>query len=642
MTGYTPLRAGAIGPMIERTYRDSGPEQWIREVVKNAVEAGAKNVKFDVEWQGVEASGVYRALAADDGGGMDTPDLRKFFSTFGGGGKPIGEAHLNFGIGVKTSCLPWNKAGLVVVSRQDGVDSMIRIEKMPDGEYGLRQELVEDEDGEVTLEDVYEPYFDEELGIDFASIFPDFIGDHGTVLLFLGNDLDQDTIEGDPRGNTGTTGVTRYLEHRFLDPEAMNVRILTLEGPNDLKDWPRKQPTSLTSKAGSKLRTRTSKGLIHYLRGGTQKGVPTESGVIDLGTGKARWYLHEKQGYAGGSYAPGPGGICVLLDGEVFYLSNHHARMRSFGITEREVQKRAWIVIEPPQHTESAYEADGHHFGVFMKGDRTSLAWGGDFLAHGLPEDEMPWADWADEFARQMPAAISEAVAKARASQQVEDTDMEDVRKRVKERLAARLNRLYRFIADPDGKHLVDVILLGPGKRQKRKPSDDPTQRDPTKKPRTRVVRKQGLLPGKTTATKVSVRHGLPGVQWKEPGEFEPEWVLAKFDRNGGKPDEAGLISLNKGHGVVLEAVTYHQERMVRQDEGTLDEVRQIVMDQFAALAVATVANSEQFRGRVTDTELNDNLRSDEALTMALVGMLSIDAMVGPRLGAVGGKQKAA
>ncbi|HEY2201306.1 MAG TPA: hypothetical protein VGH56_05430, partial [Solirubrobacteraceae bacterium] len=67
-----------------------------------------------------------------------------------------------------------------------------------------------------------------------------------------------------------------------------------------------------------------------------------------------------------------------------------------------------------------------------------------------------------------------------------------------------------------------------------------------------------------------------------------------------------------------------------------------IVRDQFETLALATVVNAEQFRGQVADVEINERFRSQEALTTALIGIMSIDAMAGPMLGTIGKTIKAA
>jgi hypothetical protein len=124
---YTPITTDRVSPFIDRAYRESSAHQWVRETVVNANEAGATLIQYAIEWQGVKNMGVYRRMIADDGCGMTEDELRRFFSTFGGGGKAIGDAHENFGVGSKTSLLPWNQAGLIVISWKDGVASMIQI-----------------------------------------------------------------------------------------------------------------------------------------------------------------------------------------------------------------------------------------------------------------------------------------------------------------------------------------------------------------------------------------------------------------------------------------------------------------------------------------------------------------------------------
>ena len=63
-------------------------------------------------------------------------------------------------------------------------------------EYGMKVEPAED--GE--LLSVWEPGEDEEFELDWSEVVPDFVREagHGTVLVLLGNNIDQDTILGDP------------------------------------------------------------------------------------------------------------------------------------------------------------------------------------------------------------------------------------------------------------------------------------------------------------------------------------------------------------------------------------------------------------------------------------------------------------
>src|SRR5262245_38495686 len=103
---FRQMKTDRLGPVVDRTYRDGGKHQWVRETVINAIEAGAARIEFGVEWQGVQSKGVYRRIIADNGKGMTPEQLEGFFNTYGGGGKPIGSEHENFGIGSKTSLLP--------------------------------------------------------------------------------------------------------------------------------------------------------------------------------------------------------------------------------------------------------------------------------------------------------------------------------------------------------------------------------------------------------------------------------------------------------------------------------------------------------------------------------------------------------
>jgi hypothetical protein len=57
---FQPMSVAATQHLIERTYRESGRFQWVRETVKNALEAGAARIEYGIERQAVENKGVYR------------------------------------------------------------------------------------------------------------------------------------------------------------------------------------------------------------------------------------------------------------------------------------------------------------------------------------------------------------------------------------------------------------------------------------------------------------------------------------------------------------------------------------------------------------------------------------------------------
>ena len=63
----------------------------------------------------------------------------------------------------------------------------------------------------------------------------------------------------------------------------------------------------------------------------------------------------------------------------------------------------------------------------------------------------------------------------------------------------------------------------------------------------------------------------------------------------------------------------------------------------YGEVAVAHIAHSEEMKGSLlSDRQVNDDLRSDAALTMALLGMWQIDSILLPRLSGKLAKRKAA
>jgi Histidine kinase-, DNA gyrase B-, and HSP90-like ATPase len=213
------MHTNRIAPLVDRGYREGTKFQWVRETAINAIEAGATKIDFGIEWQAVNARGVYRRMIADNGKGMSADELEEFFNCFGGGGKAIGDEHENFGIGAKTALLPWNHHGVIVISWVDGEPAMIRIMRDEStAEYGLEVFPVEDDEGAQSHQAIVEPFNDLEHGVDWSKVKPSWIDQHGTVIVLLGNHPDDDTFRGDlSRDEDGTKDIAQYLNHRLWD-----------------------------------------------------------------------------------------------------------------------------------------------------------------------------------------------------------------------------------------------------------------------------------------------------------------------------------------------------------------------------------------------------------------------------------------
>src|SRR5207253_9352063 len=83
-------------------------------------------------------------------------------------------------------------------------------------------------------------------GVDWGAIRPDWIRDGGTIVVLLGSEEYPDTVLGNPQaGEKDTKGVSDYLNTRFWDLSAVDVRVAELrsdkksqwpQGPDDKDD----------------------------------------------------------------------------------------------------------------------------------------------------------------------------------------------------------------------------------------------------------------------------------------------------------------------------------------------------------------------------------------------------------------------
>ena len=100
-------------------------------------------------------------------------------------------------------------------------------------------------------------------------------------------------------------------------------------------------------------------------------------------------------------------------------------------------------------------------------------------------------------------------------------------------------------------------------------------------------------------------------------------------------PEGAVLIATD--HPVMEEQVAYWQSQYPPHLE---EAVRKEVLSVYGEIAVAKVAHSEQLKKLMPSHEVEQDLRSDAALTMALLGLISEDAVISTRIGGKLGKFK--
>ena len=624
-----PMKTAGTHHLIERTYRESGQFQWVRESLVNAIEAGATRIEFGMEWQAVESLGVYRRTIADNGSGMTAEQLVEFFNTFGGGGKPIGGAHENFGVGVKTSLLPWNRYGVAVISWVDGRASMIWV--MQDEvtqEYGLKVERIESESGEIELDAVYEPYLDERNGCDWAQVKPDWIKEHGTVIVLLGNNPTDDTVEGDPsRDEKDIKGVSKYLNRRFWEFEdSVEVYVDELR-TNDRVNWPPSEkighgpPDPNRDRRTNHRDIRGAKHHIEWKVARFDKGKLASNDSVELKDGTViDWYLWEGERPVVHTHASKNGYVAALYKDELYDISFHHATFRLFGVSDNSVRQRLWLIIRP------VVDPTGKR-GVYPKTDRNSLLLRGGPSAGG----PLPIGEWASEFADNMPDDIVAALKEARHGGSGEFTDNE-WRERLADkfgsrwkvpRLRLKVDGIVRLTEVEEGLELMPQIRKRPQ-----------TPRPPDSVPRIphnhngAQVKRHAKMGGELQAEWAKARGGVP--RYRRVGSAEVgEGMIAAWQPYDPEYPE-GVVLLNVDHPVLRQVIEHWQSQYA---DHHAESIEKDVIDVYGQVAVSKVAHSEHLKTILPKNIIEQDLRSESALTMALLGLMAEDHLISTRIG---------
>jgi hypothetical protein len=626
---------------VNRMFEACGPFQWARETLKNSREAGATRVEFGIEWQAVQKAAVYRRTIADNGSGMSRDELKDFFSTLGAGAKKIAGVHENFGVGAKIATLPWNPEGVVVISYKDGRGSMIWIVLDEDSqEYHLA-----DFDTGKQKDVVIEPGVTEEDGIDWSRVAPDWIKEHGTIVVLLGSKEYPDTILGNPHAGEGDIkGLSVFLNTRFWDLGECEVKVVeprntkkTLwpQGPDDKDDVRR-------------ANNRSIEGAKFYLTDPGSKwstnGKLAHSGTVLLDQTRvaAEWYLWEGERPAVHSYAKKSGYLAIRYKGELYEVTAHKAQFRAFGIAESQVQSNLTIVLDPP-----LYFASNGRWGVYPDQSRNRLL----FSGRGEKGVAIPMADWGVEFADNMPEPIFAAIREARggAAGSIED---EDYRKRLQDKFGDRWTTSVRVKSSKRnrGDKAVDGTLNGeetdvtvqstttpPGLDAP--PDIDPPSDPPVDHPRTRtrkVVRRPTATPGGPEATADRPAPvDVPRFRLAHKDDFVNPLHLAVWVP---ADTEGPMVLINVDSPILEEVVAYHQ---AQYPDVHAEEIADTVRKVYGEIATCKIAHSQKLARTISTAILDRDYRSEEALTVALMGLLAEGTIIEQRLGKLGSKKKA-
>jgi hypothetical protein len=357
-----------------------------------------------------------------------------------------------------------------------------------------------------------------------------------------------------------------------------------------------------------------AKFFIEYPVDSFKRGGLAASGTVPLRDGcEVDWYLWDGDRPAVQSYAHISGYIAALYKGELYDVMNHQATYRSFGVTEAAVRRNLWLVMRPP------ILAEGGH-GVYPRTDRNSL------LLQGGPDagGPLPISDWANEFADLMPTEIVEAISLARSG---DDGSLDDAwRERLAERFGSRW-RIARLKAKLGGADSVDPLQGGTRPRRikarKRKHSHRGGGSGGTGG---RPI--MGTQPGAEPATRTMVGGGIPSFRTVRGEDIESGMLAAWSPNEPSYPQ--GVVLINVDHPVLRAEIEHFQAQFA---DHLSEEIRKDVINAYGEIAVSKVAHSEHLRQWVPSKVIDEQFRSEAALTMSLLGLLAEEAVIAPRIG---------
>lgn len=646
--GSQSLRFRGVGNMLEREYRNSPAFQWGRELFRNGVEADADYIWMGPEWTCVEARGIYRFQYADNGVGMDRAHLLEYMQTIGKGGKIVGGAHDNYGLGSRMTLVPWNPAGVVVISVVDGEAWMVKIMYDPDandgdGDYVLDEVEWVEEDGTEGRSTVYPPYIDDD-GVNWMETIPQFIWEagHGTTFTLLGATGNEDTINGDPEKSESL----RYLQRKYFNvrlwdlPDGLDFKCVEFTNPNDRTAWPKDR-----SDKGWQNRSITgAEPLVEYVNRAGEEAVESK-GSVQLPDGTiGHWWLRKPDAGDTGGLGSSSGYIAVKYNGELYghayaNVDDGDTRMgaavyRTFGIGNDLLRKRIFIVLEPPLFEEGAQA------GVAPSTGRADLYWMGPNLS---PRAVKP-QDWADAFAEAMPPEIEAAIKAAHVESKLSAEDRNERLHKVMDRFSKRWKAVRaRVVSEPkDGDTTTSPVSPGSAPRA---PIDSPrptTRRTSKKKV---VVRGRAGAPTLGTpdtagvaAKKTTVSLGYPDVSWVTKDDINDPGMIAAWQPPSAV-HENGLIEIDETHDVIKGQIAYWQ---AQYPKAVALKVEEIVKAAYEDVAIAKVSHLHNLVPVVLSDNQRDEMLHNPALTTSLLGLIGEDALIGPRLGGLGiGRKKA-
>jgi hypothetical protein len=419
MTATREMTVANIALLLDRLAADTPPNQQIRELTQNALEAIARrhrtgdategNIRWDVDWHHLQRTGQYKLCVFDNGDGMTDDAMAEYLNALAvQGASGTQSIAQNFGVGAKITALFRNRFGLAYhQSWRDGVGSMIKLHRDDkQGVYGLASFDLPDG-----------PHWTPRLS---PTAKPKAIAKSGTKVTLLGASPEENTCFPPEEVGGGMNWLVRYLNSRYFRlPEnvKLQVRVLT----RDEERWPDKEPDP----SERTFNLQTIRGLKALL---DEKAVHRDT--VTLATADAHWWVFDDpvQVSKEMSTRGGRTGVAgIVFQDEVYvYRTPPTARriLAGFGIVFG--AEHVALFIEPREGRGLEIRADTARSRLIVNSEDV--------------EEANWWEAWGAEFKEKLPreikAKVDEIVARAEANPDG----------RARERILERLQRIRELL----------------------------------------------------------------------------------------------------------------------------------------------------------------------------------------------------
>jgi hypothetical protein len=597
MATLKAMEVDNIDFLIERMGQDCAPNQYLRELTQNAIEAVQRTGRADghIVWDHfLTEDGVRKLCIVDNGDGMTGLEMIQYINKLSSSRSEQGMTG-NYGVGAKIAAAVHSPRGLVYMSTPDHDDD--------GGTYSVQLMKAEGKYGLVPFGDDA-GYFEYYATVEDEQV-PEHLKnyDSGTMVVILGKTDDADTAAGPVDQWVRKSLNTRY----FTVPK--NIRIQcrdarrTADG-DDVDFDDEMKANGLRSVHGQKWML---------------DGVGLHRGVVELATARAHWWIVPTDSTKFEPplrlpNAPKPitsmhtfhpafnykGHAALVYQNELYdvrtQLHGYH-RLQTFGVILG--MSQVVIYLEP---TKGSITTDTARTRLLINGQ------------------EPPWNEWAEEFKATMPSALAEFIESFDVGKN-ERNDNAAIREKVKELLP--LFNLPRYRKTDSGKVSADEASeTGAPPSTSGGPDGEPATPGPGGEPKPRPLLGR-LKPGGPKASLVSPKD-IPDVVFlygEKAAEIMNEDIAAHYVH-------AGLVQAN-GNFRVFRFLVDHFAQQYGDAPGVRKKIVPIV-EKWVKIVVCDVVLGLRAMGSAvwTQSKIDENLRNDEALTMALVPRILLSQLL--------------